>query len=123
MEMSAERQQEEWLRLRNLITKILAPLGSLYDSGKGGDYLLYEDNLGWCLHELEFQNLELFRPEVVKSLQALLADFPKWHITIRVDAPGTAGKLPGMGLILSPEKIIDQLQRQYLPEQFRHYVY
>lgn len=119
---ASEQQEEEWPRLYDLITQTLAPLGK-DDALAGGDYWLLEDNLGWFRHQLEFQNLDLFRPAVVKSLQALLADFPDWEITIRVASPEVDKNAPGMGLVVSCDKIDDELQRQYLPAEFRDYVY
>ena len=78
---ASAQQEEEWSRLYNLITQMLTPLGA--DDGLGrGDYWLLDDNYGWYRHQLEFQNPRLFHPDVVKSLQTLLVNFPDWDITI-----------------------------------------
>lgn len=122
MVSASEQQEEEWPRLYDLIIQTLAPLGTDDALGRG-DYWLLEDNLGWFRHQLEFQNARLFHPDIVKSLQALLVDFPDWDIAIRLDLPTLDASAPGMGLIVSGDKIVDELQRQYLPEEFRNYVY
>jgi hypothetical protein len=75
------------------------------------------------VHQLEFQNLALFYPTCIKALQALLIDFPDWEITVRVDVPGTEKKWPGMGIIIASDEIIDELQRDYLPPEFRDLKY
>jgi hypothetical protein len=119
---ASEQQENEWQRLHDLITQTVDRYG-LKDAVGEGDYWLYDDNLGWYRHQLEFNNPRLFHPEVVKSLQSLLSDFPDWDISIRVTLTSLDTSAPGMGLVVSSDKIIDQLQRQYLPDEFRDYVY
>ncbi len=115
-------QETEWSCLYDLIMETLDRYGRKDPFGKG-DYWLLDENWSWHCHQLEFQNLNLFRPEIVKALQGLLADFPDWEIAIRVDVPAMDGKWPGMGLIISTDKIVDELQRRYLPEEFHNYTY
>lgn len=122
-ESSATQDQErEWQPLHDMITETLDRFGRKDPVGKG-DYWLLDENWGWFVQQLEFQNLNLFRPEIVKCLQGLLAEFPDWEITIRVSVPAMEGKWPGMGLVVSCDKIVDELQRQYLPEEFRNFIY
>jgi hypothetical protein len=123
MTSDKERQQElEWKALHDRITATLDQFGQKDAFGKG-DYWLLDENWGWRRQQLEFQNLSLFQPKIINLLRALLADFPDWDITIRVDVPGTEDAWPGMGLIVYHDEIIDELQRQYFPEEFRHFVY
>lgn len=63
------------------------------------------------------------QPHIVKSLQALLADYPEWEITVRVDVPGKEKSWPGMGPIIACDEIIDELRREYLPPEFRTFIY
>ncbi len=119
---ASEQQEEEWPRLYDLIIQTLDRYGVREAVGEG-DYWLFDDNIGWFRHQLEFQNLSLFRPEIIRLLQQLLKNFPDWDITVRVDVPKMRDKWPVMGLVVSCEKIDDELQRQYLPEEFRNYVY
>lgn len=123
--MSSENelvQEAEWSRLHNLITEALDQFGKK-NAFREGDYWLLDDNWGWRRHQLEVQNLELLRPHVIKALQALLADFPNWDMTVRVDVPGKEKVWPGMGVIIYPDQIVDELQRDFLPPEFRgiHY--
>ena len=89
------------------------------DAVREGDYWLVDDNWGWWVHQLEFTRIELYRPEVLWALQDLLIDFPKWSMTIRVDVIGKEDDWPGMGVIVYPDRIVDDLQRQYLPPEFQ----
>ena len=82
-----------------------------------GDYWLLDENWGRYRQELEIQNLNLLQPHIVKSLQALLADLPNWYITARVDVPGKEKIWPGMGVIIYPDEIVDELQSTQLSER------
>jgi hypothetical protein len=115
-------QEAEWLILHDRITETLDRFGKKNPFRKG-DYWLLDDNWGWERHQLEFENLNLLQPHIIKSLQALLAEYPNWDITVRVDVPGKENSWPGMGLILYHDEIIDELQREFLPEQFRNITY
>lgn len=108
--------------LHDRIKETLDRVGRIDPFGEG-DYWLVDDDWGQFRHQLEFQNLELFRLDVIRSLQALLIDFPDWSISVRVDVPGTEASWPGMGLIIFNDRIVDELQRDYLPERFRQINY
>src|SRR5436305_1611737 len=98
--MSANSEQErEWQILQDRIIKLLENFGRK-DAFGDGDYWLLDENWGRYRQELEVQNLNLLQPHIIKSLQALLADLPKWYITARVDVPGKEESWPGMGLII-----------------------
>ena len=116
------QQDREWLILHDRITETLQPFGEKNAFGRG-DYWLLDDNLGLYRMELEVQNLKLLMPHIIKSLQALLTKYPDWDITVRVDVPGTENSWPGMGLIISHDKIVDELRREYLPPEFRSFTY
>jgi hypothetical protein len=116
---SEATQDAEWTVLGDQIANCLDRFGRK-DAFRNGDYWLVDDNWGWRRHQLEIQNLKLLSPEIVKSLQRLLTEFPKWTISIRIDVPGTEQIWPAMGLIIHREEIVDQLQRVYLPDEFRN---
>ena len=65
--------------------------------------------------------MNLLQPHIVKSLQALLAGYPDWEIMFRVDVVGKENKWPAMGLIIPDQEIIDDLHREYLPDEFRNF--
>jgi hypothetical protein len=115
-------QEKEWSLLYDRITETLDRFGQKNAFGKG-DYWLVDDNWGWHRHQIEVQNLNLLKPYVIKSLRALLAEYPNWDITVRVGVPGKENSWPGMGVIIYHDKIIDELQREFLPEEFRNISY
>jgi hypothetical protein len=115
-------QEDEWQYLHDLITQTMDRFGRKDAVGKG-DYWLLDENWGWYRHQLEFQSLSLFRPEIVRLLQGLLSDFPEWDMTLRVDVPNMREKWPVMGLVVAYDGILDELQRQYLPKEFHNLVY
>lgn len=115
-------QEKEWQALHDKITETLNRFGTKDAFGKG-DYWLVDDNWGWYRHQLEFQNLNLFHPDIIRALQALLIDFPDWEITARVDAIGKEESWPGMGLIVARDKIVDELRREFLPPEFQSFHY
>jgi hypothetical protein len=114
--------ESEWQTLHDRMIETLDQFGKK-DGFRRGDYWLVDESWGWERQQVEVQNLEFLRPNVIKALQALLADFPKWDIAIMVDVPGTEDTWPGMGLIVSRKRIVDDLQREFLPEQYRDLAY
>jgi hypothetical protein len=116
------RQEREWKTLNDRITETLDRFGMLNPVGKG-DYWLLDDNWGNWRQEIEIQNLNLLQPHVINLLQALLQGYPDWEITVRVDVPGTENVWPAMGVIIHDDEIIDDLQREYLPQEFRSIAY
>jgi hypothetical protein len=118
-EHDPEREEAEWHLLHDRITEALDQFGKKDAFGKG-DYWLVDEHLHAYRHDLEVQNLSLLRPEVIK-LQELLHGYPHWEIFFTVD-PGKE-KWPGMGIIIRDDEIIDELQREHLPEEFRSFVY
>jgi hypothetical protein len=120
--MMDTNREREWQILHDRITELLDRYGRKNAFGEG-DYWLLDDHLGPRRQELEIQNLNLFRPHIVKLLQALLADFPDWHITAQVDVRGKEGIWPGMGIVIYPNEVVDELQRDFLPEEFRNIEY
>lgn len=115
-------QGREWQSLNDLVTEILDRHG-VKDAFGDGDYWLLDDDLGRTVKQVEFQNLDLFKPEIIRELQETLARYPKWSITIRVDVVGKEKEWPGMGIIIYPDEIVDELQRDYLPHRFRNLIF
>jgi hypothetical protein len=122
MSDATNTQEKEWHDLHDLITEVLDRHG-IKDPVGEGDYWLLDENWGWCAHQVEFQNLSLFQPEIVKQLQKLLMEYPDWEIRLRVTVPGMHDRWPAMGLVVTQDQIKDQLQRQYLPAEFRDFIY
>lgn len=112
------RQEAEWAVLHDRITQALRSFGN-EDPFGDGDYWLLDDNWGWSVHQLEVQNLAMLRHEVILALQTALVGYPDWYVTVRVAVPGTQGVWPGMGVVVYPDEIVDELQRQYFPAEFQ----
>jgi hypothetical protein len=117
-----ERQAQEWEDLLLLIKEVLERLVRQHVLGKD-DYWLLQENWGNFRHEIEIQSLQLFKPHVIKLLQASLSGFPDWEISIGLDVMSKFTGLPPMGVIVRDDEIIDGLQRQYLPKEFHDLVY
>ena len=115
-------QDATWERLHQGVMDVLAQYG-IEDGFGDGDYWINFDNYGWTRIELGIQNLDLFRPQVVGDLRALLRDLPEWEITMAVDVIAKKGSWPIMGLTIRRHEIIDGLQRDILPDVFRTYHY
>jgi hypothetical protein len=116
------QQEREWEILHDRIDNFLRSFGRKHPT-REGDYWLVDDNLGLHQQGVEIQNLELLAPPVIEGLQRLIADYPDWEIVISIDVPGTEKTWPRMGLVVQVDKIIDGLQRHYLPEPFRNLHY
>jgi hypothetical protein len=52
-----------------------------------------------------------------------LNDFPEWEIIVVVDIPGKERVWPPMGLTIRKHEIVDRLQREFLPVEFRSLAY
>ena len=115
-------QERDWQTLHDAITATLDQFGRKDAFGEG-DYWLVDDNWGRWSHQLEFQNLEMFKPHIIKALQDLLAPYPDWYIEIGVAVPEKYGIWPGMGLIVYPDEIVDELRRDFLPVEFHDVVF
>lgn len=115
-------QDREWQILHNRITKTLDRFGRKDAFGKA-DYWLVDDNFGHRRHLIEIQNLNLLRPHVVKLLQEQLVDYPDWEVSAGIDVVEAHKGWPGMGLTIYSDEVVDYLQRQYFPPEFRNLRY
>jgi len=122
IEMTEEEQEAQWDKLYNKIKRVLSGFGVENAFGKA-DYLIVDDYYGWRRHTIEIHKLHMLRPAVVAALQALLDGFADWEIVVAVDVPGKETEWPPMGLAITKEKVIDDLRREYLPQEYRDIVY
>lgn len=123
--MSADMQagqQRDWQLLHDAITGVLDLYG-VKDPFRRGDYWLLDENWGRYSQQLEFQDLRLFDRLILKALQDLLRPFPEWYITIRVDVVGKEDQWPGMGVVIYRDRMVDDLNRDFLPARFRDLVF
>jgi hypothetical protein len=111
-------QERAWEVLYDQVREILGQYGSENYLGDA-DYLVVDDNYGWLRQKIEVHKLHMLQPPIVKRLQQLLNEYPEWEIVLAVSVPGTEGKWPLMGVTIRKHEVIDGLQRQYLPGEFR----
>jgi hypothetical protein len=114
------RQDAEWEVLHDRVAKLLVRYGKI-DFSPGADFWLVDENLGWWRQIIELHNLTLLDPAIIKQMQDLLADYPDWEILVRVVLDGQEDI--AMGLIIANDEIIDDLQRDLLPTEFRNLTY
>jgi hypothetical protein len=113
-----EQRKEEWQELYRLTKRALQPFGT--DDEAGGDYFVIDLVPNDKVQMVELHKLHMLRPQIIKSLHDLLADFPDWQIEVFVVSPEENVVIdPESGLILRPDGIIDALDREELPKQYR----
>jgi hypothetical protein len=111
-------QPKTWIALYRRILRTLQKFG-VEDHFGHADYLLVDDNYGSRRHTIEIHKLRMLDPTLVKQLRSLLHDLDGWEIVISVDIPEAEDRWPPMGLIIRKHELIDGLQRQYLPSEFK----
>lgn len=116
-----ERQSLAWEALYVRLVEVLGRYG--VDNGFGaGDYFVVDDNYGWFRHHVEVQNLDMLRPDIVAAVRGLLDELPDWQIVMQIDGTGKE-HWPRMGLTIRRHEIIEVLQRDLLPPDFRQWKY
>jgi hypothetical protein len=88
-----------------------------------GEYSIYEDYLEFPQVKVSVSDLKLLRPKIVAELQQVVRAYPGWEIVVAVAVPGHYKDWPEMGLFIRSHEIIDGLQRQYFPMEFRDVAY
>lgn len=115
-------QQRVWDVLYARLQDALRSFGTEDGFGRA-DYWIVSDNWGSRQHLVYIHDLKMLSPAVVIRMQASLAGYPDWEIVVDV-SPERYGQLwPTMGLIVRTHEIIDTLQRQYFPPEFRTLTY
>lgn len=117
-EHTEERLNREWKELYDSSKSLLLQYGE--NDIDGSDYYLVDENFDRYTHQVEFHKLHMLRPEVILALQSLLAGYPDWEIEISVRVPEQNIHIdPGRGLTLHDDEIIDALDRELLPQEYR----
>lgn len=117
-----QTQEEAWMLLYRQIVRLLAPYGRNGYKHQD-DYFVVDENLGGFQQKVEIENLQMLRPDVIKSLQHLLEMFPRWEIVVGLSVQDATGMSRNMGLTIRHHEVIDGLQRQYFPEPYRSFRY
>lgn len=87
-----------------------------------GDYQVHGDYSEYPQIVVFVENLGLLQPPVVDALQKFIKEYPGWQIDLMVTLRGQED-WPNMGISIRADEIVDDLQRQYLPEEFQDLVY
>ena len=117
-EHTKERLNKEWHELYGHIKGVLLQYGQ--DDIDGGEYFVVDEIFSSYVHQIEMHKLHMLRPEIIESLQSLLKDYPDWEIEISIFVPEEDIDIdPGEGLTLRDDEIVDALDRQLLPEEYR----
>jgi hypothetical protein len=112
-------QEAAWEALYSGINAIMREYGKESHVGTG-DYWVVDDNYGNPDSKILIFNLGLLRKTIVTRLQGLLASYPRWEIIVAVDVPTIGDRWPRMGLIIRADEVIDALQRDYFPSEYRN---
>jgi hypothetical protein len=118
IDTAANAQAEAWELLYRRVTDIMRRFGT-EDSHKPGDYWVHDSYWGFPQVKIFINNLALLKPQIVDLLQQLLVEFAGWEIMVAVSVRGEAEAWPDMGLTIRAHEIVDGLQRQYFPEEYR----
>lgn len=117
-EHTEERLNREWQELYERMKLALLLYGENHIDG--GDYYLVDENFDRYTHQVEFHSLHMLRPEVVSALQSLLVGYPDWEIAISLRIPERGIMVnPQDGLTVCDDEIIDALDRELLPQEYR----
>lgn len=121
-DINSELQIESWEALYDRLRDVLLQFGS-EDVDRKADCWIHDENLGTAQHKIYIRNLNLLRPQVVNALREGLAEFSDWEIMVAVSVPGPGDAWPDMGLTIRLHEIVDGLERQYFPVQYRDIAY
>lgn len=113
---------ETWTRFYERLRSVLRQYGS-EDFERDADCWVEDEHWGLRQQKFYVHNLAMLRPAVVTAVQELLDEFPGWEVMVAVAVPGPGEAWPDMGMTIRRHEIIDGLQRQYFPEQFRSFRY
>ena len=108
-EHTNERLDREWNELYAHIKSALLKYGQ--DDIDEGEYFVVDQISSSYVHQIEMHKLHMLQPEIIKSLQCLLKDYPDWEIEISICIHRNISIEPGEGLTLRDNKIVDALDR------------
>jgi hypothetical protein len=109
---------KEWSAIYKRTKRALQPFGE--DDEAGGDYFVIDLLPNDKVQMVELHRLHMLRPEIIKSLQGVLAESPDWRIEICAICPEEKTIIDvESGLILHHKEILDALDREALPPKYR----
>jgi hypothetical protein len=117
-------QCEIFERLCDRVDKLLERFGrpDFLPGQPYGDYHVHDDYSEYPQVVVFVENLDLLRIPVVDALQSLAREYPGWQIDLMVTLRGHED-WPNMGISIRENEIVDDLQRQYFPPEYRNLRY
>jgi len=121
------RQSEQYEVFEDLearVDKLLERFGrpDFLPGQPDGDYNVHADYSEYPQVVVFVENLKLMQVSVVDALQKLVKEFPGWQIDLMVTLRGHED-WPNMGISIREDEIVDDLQRQYFPPEYRNLTY
>jgi len=121
-EHTESRLRQERVELFKRVSRALRQFGRNWR-----DYYLLKERAWAYRHLILTDNALLLQPAAIKALQGLLIDFPDWEIIICVanresdsdDVRKYGYEWPESQVIIRDDAIIDSLDRDRLPREFR----
>ena len=80
-----EQHKKDWEELYKRTKDVLQPFGR--DDEAGGDYFVINLVPNDKVQMVELHRLHMLRPDIIKSLHRLLAEFPDWQFEVYVLSP------------------------------------
>ncbi len=121
--MANEREYEglRWQEFYDRIRGYVLTLGT--EGIEATDDCWIDDDYLGRYQTIYVHNMKLLSPEIVSTLHAMVSDYPGWEIIVTVSLHGPGEEWPEVGLTIRPHEIIDGLQRQYFPPEYRDLAY
>jgi len=124
-EHTEARSRRERIELYKRLSRTLRPFGRSWK-----DYFLLKTHSSAYCQLVLTNNSLILHPRAIKSLQSALVDFPDWEIVISVvnreseseDVRKWGYERPTSEVIICDNEIIDALDRENLPREFRDLV-
>ena len=117
------KELETFEKVYQEVRKLLRRFGTPDSLLRVGDYSVYGAYWGYPQVKVSIGKLNLLCPQVIKSLQKILMKYPGWEFVVAVANLDMGKDWPEMGLIVRRHEIIDGLQRQHFPKEFREFRY
>jgi hypothetical protein len=120
--MDNPEQAREWDLLHDRIDDLFRRHGASQINGHGNipgelaDYHLENRNSDLYRQKVTVHKPEWVRPEIIKSLQNLLIEYPKWEIIVLLE-------IVGGRVVIRDDEVLDGLRRDRLPDRCEAMIY
>ena len=119
---SQEEGSRVWNDLYPKLVETLKRFG-VEDEIGDRDFWVHDDFWGYPQHKIYFNSFKMLQPSVINELRKLLQAYPAWEFMVSVSIGEESQAWPTMGLTIRKHEIVDGLQRQYFPLEYRSIQY